>query len=206
MQIGTWHTRAGGFDILRSIPKTATSEAGFEEFAARARTAEISVHTRPGRRPRGCGSLQTESPTARRTTKRYPSWTSFVKPLAPLDYATPPFPCNRRSRRATRSLPAPSPTDPGQETNDDHAARNWTAEVSSAPSPSAPRGRVGGHRFVERRSNGNAPRTARYGSAGSGADSCSGEQRREFGSIWAGILDDRRLRGGDHPGIRRLSC
>ena len=45
MQISTWHTRAGGFDILRGIPKTATSEARFEELAARARTAETSVHT-----------------------------------------------------------------------------------------------------------------------------------------------------------------
>jgi len=45
MQIGTWHTRAGGFDILRGIPKTETSEARFEELLARARTAEISGHT-----------------------------------------------------------------------------------------------------------------------------------------------------------------
>ncbi len=42
MQIGTWQTRAGGFDILRGIPKTATSEARFEELSARATTAEIS--------------------------------------------------------------------------------------------------------------------------------------------------------------------
>ena len=45
MQIGTWHTRAGGFDILRAIPKTATSEALFEELLVHARTAEISGHT-----------------------------------------------------------------------------------------------------------------------------------------------------------------
>jgi hypothetical protein len=45
MQIGTWHTRAGGFDILRGIPKTATSEARFEELAARARTAQLWGHT-----------------------------------------------------------------------------------------------------------------------------------------------------------------
>ena len=42
MQIGTWQTRAGGFDILRGIPKTATSEARFEELSTRATTAEIS--------------------------------------------------------------------------------------------------------------------------------------------------------------------
>jgi hypothetical protein len=45
MQIGTWQTRAGGFDILRGIPKTATSEARFEELSARATTTEISGRT-----------------------------------------------------------------------------------------------------------------------------------------------------------------
>jgi hypothetical protein len=129
MQIGTWHTRAGGFDILRGIPKTATSEARFEELAARARTAQLSGHTIL------VADLEDVVRSKRiadrpKTTKRYPSWTSFVKPLPPPDCATPRSRCNRRSSHASRPLPAPSPTDPGQESSD-HAARNWTAEHSS---------------------------------------------------------------------------
>jgi hypothetical protein len=42
MEIGTWQTRVGRFDVLRGIPKTATSQAEFEELSARAITSEVS--------------------------------------------------------------------------------------------------------------------------------------------------------------------
>jgi hypothetical protein len=42
MEIGTWQTRVGGFDVLRGIPKTATARAEFEELSARAITSEVS--------------------------------------------------------------------------------------------------------------------------------------------------------------------
>ncbi|MGO9956254.1 MAG: hypothetical protein ACLP50_09790 [Solirubrobacteraceae bacterium] len=42
MEIGTWQTRVGRFDILRGIPKTATSRAEFEELSARAITSDVS--------------------------------------------------------------------------------------------------------------------------------------------------------------------
>jgi hypothetical protein len=42
MEIGTWQIRVGRFDILRSIPKSATARADYEELSARATTSEIS--------------------------------------------------------------------------------------------------------------------------------------------------------------------
>ena len=42
MEIGTWQTRVGRFDVLRGIPKTPTSQAEFEELSARAITSEVS--------------------------------------------------------------------------------------------------------------------------------------------------------------------
>ena len=42
MEIGTWQTRVGRFDVLRGIPNTATTRAEFEELSARAITSEVS--------------------------------------------------------------------------------------------------------------------------------------------------------------------
>jgi hypothetical protein len=42
MEIGTWQTRVGRFDVLRGIPNTATTRAEFEELSARAITSEAS--------------------------------------------------------------------------------------------------------------------------------------------------------------------
>jgi hypothetical protein len=42
MEIGTWQTRMGRFDVLRGIPKTAAARAEFEELSARAITSEVS--------------------------------------------------------------------------------------------------------------------------------------------------------------------
>ena len=42
MEIGTWQTRVGRFDILRSIPKSATARADYEELSAHATAGEIS--------------------------------------------------------------------------------------------------------------------------------------------------------------------
>jgi hypothetical protein len=42
MEVGTWQTWAGRFDVLRGIPKTATTRADFEELSARAVTSDVS--------------------------------------------------------------------------------------------------------------------------------------------------------------------
>jgi hypothetical protein len=42
MEIGTWQTPVGRFDVLRGIPKTATTRAEFEELSARAITREVA--------------------------------------------------------------------------------------------------------------------------------------------------------------------
>jgi len=41
MKIGTWQTNAGGFDVLKGIPKSKTAQAEFRELGARAVTVEV---------------------------------------------------------------------------------------------------------------------------------------------------------------------
>jgi hypothetical protein len=109
MEIGTWQTQASRFDVLRGIPKTATTRAEFEELSARAITSEIS-----GRAVR-VADLEDVARSKRiagrpRTTKPCPNSTiSEPPPLAALR-KTRTYRRHRGMSPRSRRLPPSAPT------------------------------------------------------------------------------------------------